>query len=98
MTVLVRLTVSLSGTRNGEVWPSRNSVMELPDAEGADMCAAGMAVPVPQDPVETAVVPPAEERDELAALREKAAALGVKVDGRWSLTRLRDEITKASTE
>jgi hypothetical protein len=97
--VLVRLTVSLSGTREGQTWPPRNSVMELPDAEGADMCAAGMAVPVPQDPdpVETAVVPAAEERSEKDALYARATELGVKVDGRWSVARLREEIAKAES-
>jgi hypothetical protein len=43
------------------------------------------------------VEPPQPVRaDDTAALREKAAALGVKVDGRWSPERLREEIAKAS--
>lgn len=36
-----------------------------------------------------------EEDNGLAALQEEAKALGVKVDGRWSEDRLREEIAKA---
>lgn len=44
--MLVRMKVSMSGTRNGQDWPPRGSVLELPDAEGADYCRTGMAEPV----------------------------------------------------
>lgn len=37
----------------------------------------------------------ASQDAELTALRQQAADLGVKVDGRWSADRLREEITKA---
>lgn len=42
----VRMKVSVSGTRNGEPWPARGSVVELPDAEAADYCKSGMAEPI----------------------------------------------------
>lgn len=51
---------------------------------------------VPQ--AETAVVPPAETRaddDDKAALVTEAEALGIDVDGRWSVRRLKLEIANA---
>lgn len=56
-------------------------------------------------PVEQATAAPGEMRatkpradraaDEVEQLQAQLAALGVKVDGRWSLNRLRDELAKA---
>lgn len=42
----VRMTADVSGTRNGETWPPRGSVVELPDTEAIDYINADMAVPV----------------------------------------------------
>lgn len=42
----VRMKVGLSGTRNGQPWPASGDEVNLPDAEGADLCAAGLAEPV----------------------------------------------------
>lgn len=39
--------------------------------------------------------PPRATADDTAELRQQAADLGVKVDGRWSAERLREEIAKA---
>jgi hypothetical protein len=39
---------------------------------------------------------PKSEADELDALREQAAKIGVKVDKRWGVDRLREEIASAS--
>lgn len=58
----VRMKVDISGTRNGQEWPRRGSVVDLPDAEAVEMCAAGMAEPVAGDDVETAALPSDEER------------------------------------
>lgn len=58
----VRLKVDISGTRNGQEWPRRGSVVDLPDDEAVQMCAAEMAVPVTDDAVETATLPVDEER------------------------------------
>lgn len=63
----VRMKVEVSGTRNGHPWPRRGEVVDVPDAEGADLCAAGLAEPVVDDRVETAVAPPAETRARKAA-------------------------------
>lgn len=51
-------------------------------------------------PVETAVLPPAETRaedNEKSALVAEAEALGIDVDGRWSVRRLKLEIAAAKT-
>lgn len=42
----VKMKIDVSGSRNGQPWPARGETVELPDAEGADLCAAGMAEPV----------------------------------------------------
>lgn len=57
----VRMRVKVSGTRAGKAWPEPGGELELPDAEGAKLCAAGMAEPVAaSEPVETATSPTAE--------------------------------------
>jgi len=56
------MKVEVSGTRNGKLWPRRGEVVDLPDTEGADLCAAGLAEPVADTRVEKAVAPPAEMR------------------------------------
>lgn len=60
------MKVELSGTRNGQPWPKRGEVGHVPDAEGADLCASGMADPVADPPaarrVEKATPPPEEKR------------------------------------
>jgi len=61
----VRMRVTMSGTRDGEEWPPRGAETELPDGEAADLCAAGLAVPVSDTDdttVETATAPEATER------------------------------------
>lgn len=54
----VVMLVSLSGMRNGQDWPSRGTVIDLPDAEAKDYIRGGMARPAdPEDDVEKAVAP-----------------------------------------
>lgn len=62
----IKMRVQMSGARNGEPWPGRGQVVEVPDTEGADLCTAGLAEPVaePDGPVETATAPAQETRDE----------------------------------
>lgn len=62
----IRMLVAMSGTRNGQEWPAKGVVAELPTAEAAHLCAAGIAEPVgdrnePQQP-ETAVAPDTSEK------------------------------------
>lgn len=106
------MKVTVSGTRDGVAWPARGGVLEVDDNEGAALCAAGMADPVKDDRVETAVPskegvetrqdsdPATEstepEADELGALRKQAEATGMKVDKRWGADKLRQEIAAAN--
>lgn len=55
----IKMTVEVSGSRNGKPWPKRGETMDLPDAEAAQLCAAGMAETV-NDDVEKAVPAKAE--------------------------------------
>lgn len=56
------MKVEVSGTRDGQIWPRRGETVDLPDDEGSQLCAAGMAEPVASDRVETATTPEAEKR------------------------------------
>lgn len=59
----VRMKVGVSGTRDGQDWPPRGSVIDLPDAEAQQYCEAGMAEPVAVfDEAETATMPEPEKR------------------------------------
>lgn len=59
----VLLLGDMSGTRDGQNWPPRGSVVELPDDEAAALCDRQMARPAVEQPGEDqAVMPPAEER------------------------------------
>jgi hypothetical protein len=51
------MTVDMSGTRNGQPWPKRGTVVDLPDDEAVGYCEAGMAVPAAGGDVETATAP-----------------------------------------
>lgn len=65
----VRMKGEISGARNGKPWPPRGEVIEVGDAEGASLCATGMAEPVSdtESDVERAVAPEAEKRAEKPA-------------------------------
>lgn len=60
----VRMRVAMSGTRDGADWPPLGGTIDLPDAEAADLCAAGLAQPVADDDtdVETATATETAER------------------------------------
>lgn len=66
----VRMAVQMSGTRSGVDWPPLGEVLETDADEGAQLCQAGLAVPIVDDGVETATPPRAEER----AAEDKPAA------------------------
>jgi hypothetical protein len=42
----VKMKVQITGTRNNVSWPGPGEEVTLPDSEGADLCAAGLASPV----------------------------------------------------
>jgi hypothetical protein len=56
----VRMRVTISGTRDGEPWPERGSVVDLPDAEAKAMVAGGLAEEASNDKVEEQAVNPVE--------------------------------------
>lgn len=58
----IRMAVSMSGSRAGVEWPPVGGELEVDDVEGAQLCGAGLAVPVKVDKVERAVAPKAEIR------------------------------------
>ncbi|MGW0579630.1 hypothetical protein ACWD25_27525 [Streptomyces sp. NPDC002920] len=68
----VRMKVDISGARNGEPWPVRGEITELPDDEAESLCISGMAVPVTDDDVEER--PAADDDVETRALTTETAA------------------------
>jgi hypothetical protein len=72
--VKVRIKGDISGSRNGAPWPARGETIELPDDEGAQLCASGLAAPVKNADIEEAVPDDdAEKRDGLTT--ENSGAL-----------------------
>jgi hypothetical protein len=80
--VKVRIKGDISGSRDSVPWPKRGETMELPDDEGAALCASGLAVPAADtgDEVETAVPDDADVETRTSGLT-KAAAGAVTPDG-----------------
>ena len=65
----VRLLNTMTGTRNGEDWPPKGSIITVPDAEAVDLLNAGIAAPVAAvenaaapKPAESAAMPDAAKR------------------------------------
>lgn len=52
----------ITGTRDGVRWPAPGGVKELPDHEGARLCAAGRAEPVTETAPERATARKPETR------------------------------------
>lgn len=52
----VRMTIQITGTRDGAYWPAPGGEIDLPEVEAAKMCAAQYATPVKGGDVETATV------------------------------------------
>lgn len=44
----VKMRAEVSGSRNGRPWPRPGEEITVPDQEGMDLCAAGIAEPVSQ--------------------------------------------------
>lgn len=96
----------------GTHWPADDPVVQAhPEAFSPDPRYGLSYSQQPQGwddpPVEQATAAPGERRmtrpmvdeafDEAEGLRAELTRLGVKVDGRWSLSRLRDEMSKVGT-
>jgi hypothetical protein len=67
----IRMKVVMSGTRNGEAWPLPGGEVEVPDDEGANMCANGLAAPVRSDEDDVEKRAPAKKDDAPAGKRAK---------------------------
>lgn len=81
-------------------WPAGAVVGDVIELADVPAWAFGKCVPAADDAAVTvgvAQAAPADEKQEPSAddLREQAKALGIKVDGRWSVDRLAAEIEKA---
>lgn len=57
----IEITARISGTRNGDDWPSVGESINVPDDEAADLVKLGFAK-ILAKPVERAVAPKAETR------------------------------------
>lgn len=68
----VRMVAAISGTRDGQDWPSIGETLTVPAEEGAQLCAAGLAVPVKAAP-ETAAAPAPETADAPKPRRRRKA-------------------------
>lgn len=55
------MKIKIAGSRNGVRWPAAGTTVDLPDNEAADLCAAGLASPVVEEP-EKATAKRAEKR------------------------------------
>lgn len=69
---VVRMRVRISGTRDGVEWPEVGGLVTLPDAEAADMVAAGLAEPAAAAAPETAAAPAEPETAAAPAPRKRA--------------------------
>lgn len=71
----IRMKTDVSGNRDGQPWPKRGEVVDLPDDEATEMCETGMAEPASKDDdVETRPDDrPAEKRTALTT--QSASAL-----------------------
>jgi len=58
----VRMLVEVSGTRDGERWPTKGGLLDVPASEASDLCAAGLAEMAPVEHVERAVAAVPEKR------------------------------------
>ena len=58
----VRMLVAVSGTRDGERWPGKGELLDVPASEASDLCAAGLAEMAAPERVERAVAAIPEKR------------------------------------
>lgn len=63
----VEMTTKIGGTRNGEEWPDKGGVVDLPDHEALDLIAAGYAKEASDVEAPVEAPEPAEDGDEAPA-------------------------------
>jgi hypothetical protein len=56
--MFIRMLFEITGTRNGQPWPKRGGLIELPNDEAKNLIAQGLAVHI-DAPVEVAEAAPA---------------------------------------
>jgi hypothetical protein len=56
------MKIQIAGSRNGVRWPHAGGEVVLPDGEGADLCAQGLADPVVEERAEKRPAKKAEKR------------------------------------
>jgi len=69
------MKITISGLRDGEPWPGRGEIADVPEAEAIQLIAAGQAEPAPQpEPApEPAPAPPAAKSAPAAKPRRAPA-------------------------
>ena len=58
----VKMTATVTGTRDGVDWPERGEELDVSDEEAKDLIHSGMAEPVVEDKTEKATAPKGEQR------------------------------------
>lgn len=70
----VRLKAQLTGTRDGVAWPAPGETVDLPDHEGAKLCASGVAEPVESRKADVETATPKASTETRKAPAKKTAA------------------------
>ena len=52
----VKMQTQISGTRNGQDWPAKGEIIDLPDDEAKDLIAGGLAEAVDETEPETPAI------------------------------------------
>jgi len=58
----IRMKTQILGTRDGEAWPPKGGIKDIPDHEGARLCANGFAEPVVEERIEKRPAPAVAEK------------------------------------
>lgn len=63
----VKMTLSISGTRDGKPWPAKGAVIDLPETEAHALMAMGAAEEVKEAPKVEAAVPDSSDEETAVA-------------------------------
>ena len=70
----IRMKMTVSGLRNGVPWPPRGGVLDVPDVEGAALCAMGGAEPVAEADSDVEKAVPEADAEQRTALTSQTAS------------------------
>jgi hypothetical protein len=76
----IRMKMTVSGLRNGVPWPPRGGVLDVPDVEGAALCAMGGAEPVAEADADVEKAVPVDDAEQRTALTTQTAGAVVRGD------------------